>query len=74
MWAVQGGWWDGGAALLFDVVGDQCLSVAVLHRLAQVVSQGGRGRHEAEAAVVRLNVDFGRELAVQMLPVAFGKV
>lgn len=74
MWAVRGGWWDGGAALLLDVVDAQCLGVAVLLRLAQVRSQGGWGRHEAEAAVVRLNVDFGRELAVETLPAAFGEV
>lgn len=52
----------------------QCLGVAVLHRLAQVVAQGGRGRHKAEAAVVCLDVDFGGELNVETLPVAFGEV
>lgn len=73
MWAVWCGWYDGGAAFLFDVVDDQCLGVAVLHSLAQVMAQGGRGHHKAEAAVVCLNVDFGRELAVETLPVAFGE-
>lgn len=56
------------------MVDGQRLGVAVLHSLTQVVSQGGRGRHKAEAAVVWLNVDFGRELAVKTLPVAFGEV
>lgn len=65
---------DGGIALLFNMIDYQCLGVVVLHRLAQVVAQSGRGRHKAEAAVVCLNVDFGGELDVETLPVAFGEV